>query len=172
MPAAHLAADAIVIFDITREPFDDWKSGPFLLMVAAIIAAITWLADEIPGARIFGVCVAIVAIVAAPFTVYWNWREHNRLRALYTHGDYELVEGVVSNFQPDDWRGSPQHFDVEGRRFVVSRLSHIPGFQNTVVAGGPNLSGQCVRIAATPDNEILWLGVLDAECQTSAIGSQ
>lgn len=68
--------------------------------------------------------------------------------AAYQKGEYQIVEGVVTDFHPMPYEGHQEEcFSVEEQRFCYSDYIIAPGFRNTASHGGPIRAGLQVRIA-------------------------
>jgi len=86
----------------------------------------------------------------------------NALQAL-SKGDFQTVEGRVSNFDPMPYEGHKMEcFSVQDKRFCYSDYFIVPGFRNATSHGGPIRPGLKVQIAyigAARHNTILRLKV-------------
>ena len=77
----------------------------------------------------------------------------------YRNGEYSVVEGYITNFQPLPTDGHGREcFVVSGQRFCYSDFHGTPGFNHTSTYGGPLHSGLFVRIGYR-GNMILLLEV-------------
>jgi hypothetical protein len=86
--------------------------------------------------------------ITAPITLLAN---SNAFTA-YQKGDYQIVEGVVTDFQPMPYEGHQNEcFSVQEQRFCYSDYEITPGFHNAVSHGGPIRAGLPVRIAYRND---------------------
>lgn len=75
-----------------------------------------------------------------------------RTRYRLNHGDYTVVEGVVSNFVPGDWIGHRHELwrvrsADQDHWYTYSRSTITSGFRQTQEEGGPIHNGVHVRIA-------------------------
>jgi hypothetical protein len=78
--------------------------------------------------------------------------EDSQALAAYQRGDYQLVEGNVTDFHPMPYEGHQDEcFSVQDKRFCYSDYVIAPGFRNTASHGGPIRSGLPVRIAYLGD---------------------
>jgi hypothetical protein len=97
--------------------------------------------------------------------------ELNKLKETYNNGNYEIVEGIVSNFDPMPYGGHKQEtFDINGIEFSYSDYGSYNGysrvFRNTRSHGGPIYAGAYVKIFYIHDeywneNFIIGLWVKD-----------
>jgi hypothetical protein len=88
------------------------------------------------------------------FVVSFGWRSYKlvRLRHLLESGRYEVVEGVVFDFRPMPPSGhAVEHFCVERKCFNYAE-NLTPGFNQTMLNGGPIHEGLTVRIRFTGNN--------------------
>lgn len=77
----------------------------------------------------------------------------------YENGNYEVVEGLIENFDPMPSSGHKmESFTVKGIRFEYSDFVVTPGFNNATSRGGPIREGLPVRISYI-GNTILKLEV-------------
>jgi hypothetical protein len=75
--------------------------------------------------------------------------ELNKLKEAYNNGNYEIVEGIVTNFDPMPYGGHKQEtFDVNGIGFSYSDYDNDRRrtFKNTRSHGGPIYAGAYVKI--------------------------
>lgn len=75
-----------------------------------------------------------------------------RMRYRLNHGDYVVVEGVVSDFVPGDWTGHRQELwrvrsGDQDYWYTYSKPIITSGFRQTQEEGGPIHNGVHVRIA-------------------------
>lgn len=83
---------------------------------------------------------------------YWrffsNILEYRRLIEARLSGNYQVVEGIISDFVPMPYEGhKSESFTVNGRRFEYSDFHITAGFNQSASHGGPIRAGQKVRIA-------------------------
>ncbi len=149
---------------------------PTIFGIAALLLGVVIVAGKIrSGWRqphwfipiFLGVFGVLSLCVLAPRSLH---QEPDALQA-YQKGDYQTVEGPVTNFDPMPYEGHrPECFSVQGKRFCYSDYVISPGFRNTVSHGGPIRPGLRVRIAyrnAGQHTAILRLDI--AEDQTAVI---
>lgn len=160
-----------VIFDISNTRFSDWSfaiiGGVFLT-----IGVLIFVGGATLRTKVLAVIGAAFAVTAASVGQLSLLSEYRNLRAAYARGDYLVVEGRVLQFDPGSGAGNmPERFVVGGRAFEVSAPMRTAAYHKTVHTGGPNLSDRCVRIAFTPENSILWLGVARVGCAGEPIAA-
>ena len=86
----------------------------------------------------------------------------------YQKGDYQTVEGIVSDFHPMPYEGHQDEcFSVQNHRFCYSDYEIAPGFHNAASHGGPIRNGLQVRLAFH-DGRILRLDVPNDQVPTPA----
>lgn len=86
----------------------------------------------------------------------------------YQRGDYQIVEGVVTDFHPMPYEGHQDEcFSVKDQRFCYSDYEIAPGFHNAASHGGPIHSGLEVRIAHR-EGRILRLDVAKGQAPSPA----
>jgi hypothetical protein len=79
--------------------------------------------------------------------------------AAYHKGEYQTVEGVVTDFRPMPYQGHQDEcFSVQDQHFCYSDYEIGPGFHNAASHGGPIRAGLPVRIAYR-DGRILRLEI-------------
>jgi hypothetical protein len=144
-----------VVFDVVEVGYRQWKFPACCFVFLAVIgvgqlalrrsrpadgqsASRRWFSRFSLG---FGVFCVVVSSVST-FWDYWSLRQ-----ALLT-GQYEVVEGVVTDFVPMPRMGhARERFVVNGRRFEYSDYLVTAGFNNSSSHGGPIRLGLRVRIA-------------------------
>jgi hypothetical protein len=78
--------------------------------------------------------------------------EDSQALTAYRNGDFQLVEGIVTDFHPMPYEGHQEEcFSVQDKRFCYSDYVIASGFRNTASHGGPIRSGLLVRIAYSGD---------------------
>ncbi|GGG67716.1 hypothetical protein [Edaphobacter dinghuensis] len=86
----------------------------------------------------------------------------------YRDGEYQTVEGIVSDFHPMPYEGHQDEcFSVADQRFCYSDYEIAPGFHNATSHGGPIRAGLPVRISYR-DGRILKLEVPRGDVPTPA----
>jgi hypothetical protein len=94
---------------------------------------------------IFACGFGLLWLCSAGFSVV---HEDSEALAAFQKGDYQIVEGVVTDFHPMPYEGNQEEcFSVQDERFCYSDYEIEPGFRNTASHGGPIRSGLPVRIA-------------------------
>ena len=104
------------------------------------------------------------------FSVFWTvlvgYGLATKLYSLlsrYEQGKYDVVEGLVQNFEPMPYAGhKSESFTVKGVKFSYSNYSVTSGFNNATSHGGPISEGLQVRISYIR-NTILKLETLKTE---------
>jgi len=83
--------------------------------------------------------------------MYGNYRA---ILSAYRSGEYNTVEGMISDFQPKPaFGGGYESFKVKDVPFFYSDYESSPGFNRTTRRGGPIKEGLPVRITYVYDNE-------------------
>jgi hypothetical protein len=157
----------VTAFSVSDHPFRNWWFPAFGLIFVTI--GLVWVLKPdlfAPFSRhrfqrsrffrwyffLFG---CAWTIIVAATTGVGSFRA---VRALGS-GDYQTVEGKVSNFMPAPFEGHrDESFEVDGVRFAYSDYVIISGFHQTASHGGPIREGLPVRIAYR-DGEIIKLEV-------------
>jgi len=89
-------------------------------------------------------------------------------RMAYRNGDYQTVEGIVTDFHPMPPEGHQDEcFSVQDQRFCYSDFDMAVGFHNAASHGGPIRDGVPVRIAYR-EGRILKLEVPPGAAATPA----
>ena len=100
------------------------------------------------------------------FSIFWTvfafggtFISHNYSRYIYNNDKYNVIEGIVENFDPMPWSGHKmESFTVHGVKFEYSDYRNTPGFNNATSKGGPIREGLPVKISYT-GNTILKLEI-------------
>lgn len=144
--------------------------GPVTFGIAALLLGVVIIAGKLrSGWRqphwfipiFLGVFSVFSLCVLAPRSLN---QEPDALQA-YQKGDYQTVEGPVTDFDPMPYEGHrPECFSVQEKRFCYSDYLISPGFRNTSSHGGPIRPGLRVRISyrvAGQHTSILQLDVAE-----------
>jgi|WetSurMetagenome_2_1015567.scaffolds.fasta_scaffold73505_1 hypothetical protein len=157
-----------VVFDAAQASYRD---GYLCLLLLFPAAAIVWIvADRRAPSSKRTLLRRVFPYIAAGFTgflaiggITLSWYNAWEFRARLSGGQYEVVEGVVTEFSPMPWEGhKPESFVVNGRRYEYSDFEDQPGFHNAQSHGGPIRSGLWVRIADI-DGQIARLEIARGE---------
>jgi len=94
-------------------------------------------------------CLSILFVIGY-FTLYSD-DELIKLKEMYLNNNYEVVEGIVSNFDPMPFGGHKlESFEVDGIKFSYSdyhsTVGYSPVFRKTRSHGGPIYEGLYVKI--------------------------
>jgi hypothetical protein len=133
----------MTVFDVTQSGFRHWWF-PAAGLVFIVLGA---------GMFVFGRRRVFAGILLL-FACFWTFvslaltaSDYFGLASALRHGRCEVVEGVVTEFEPwSDVIKKDETFVVNGRRFHYSDFTIMPGFNNTQVHGGPIHEGLRVRI--------------------------
>ena len=99
------------------------------------------------------------AVLWTATTFFVTYSKQKVFREAYANGEYEVTEGIVSNFDPMPRSGHKmESFTVSGTKFEYSDFVVTPGFNNATSRGGPIHDGLPVRISHV-GNVILKLEV-------------
>lgn len=165
-----MTAEYLVLFDIREQPFHALSGGLSVFIGAIIAVGVGWWADQ-RGAKLFAYFIAATFVLMAVAWLPSEWNRYAKLQTAMRNGDYLRIEGLVEDFRSDaESRGGPQSFSVGDVHFSFYRADSTPAFHRTLLAGGPNLAGQCVSIAHTENNSILWLAIKTSGCGDATSG--
>ncbi len=169
----HMPPEYVTVYQISKQS-TDWgfalAGGIPLLVGIILIFAKRKFKWEQPhwampifacGFGILWLCVAGVSVV----------HESSNALTVYTRGEYQVVEGVVTNFHPMPYEGyQDECFSVQDKRFCYSDYMVTPGFHNATSHGGPIRSGLPVRIAYI-GNMIVRLDIPKDQVLTPALSA-
>lgn len=139
----------VTVFQIAQRA-PDWPFACIGLLPLAAGAVIVW------GKRRFKWTQPhwLFAIFCCLFGILWIAIGTNILRGdsdavtAHQNGDYQMVQGVVTDFHPMPYEGHQDEcFSVQQERFCYSDYEITPGFHNSASHGGPIRAGLPVRIA-------------------------
>ena len=165
-----MASPYVTVFQVTQRSPDLWFAcvGLVPLIIGAVVI---W------GKRRFKCAQPhwLFAVFSCSFGVLWigvvgTTTASSDLTAFtaYQKGDYQTVEGLVSDFHPMPYEGHQEEcFSVQNQRFCYSDYMITPGFHNATSHGGPIHEGLPVRIAYQ-DGNILRLEIPQDQVQTPA----
>ena len=141
------------VFTVAQKSAPWWVSvvvpATFTICTALAIIAFVKLKTRRLAIVIGYLVVVFMALTLSPAGVADMYA---RARQAYARGEYETVEGPVSNFHPMPYSGHENEmFSVNGVRFSYSDYVVSPCFNNTASHGGPIHQGLHVRIAYSGD---------------------
>lgn len=150
-----MAQEYITVYQISKQSFD-WSFSLLGGIVPLIVGLVIFLGKrQLHWKRphwlmpIFACCFGLIWLCTAGISVL---HEDFQALARYQKGDYQLVEGPVTDFQPMPYEGHQEEcFTVQDRRFCYSDYVVAAGFHNTASHGGPIRAGLPVRIAYSGD---------------------
>jgi hypothetical protein len=150
----QMRPEYVTVYQISKES-TDWSfalAGAIPLLVGIVI---------ILGKRQFGWKRPnwILPIFACGFGLLWLCtagvsvvREDSHALNAFQKGDFQIVEGEVTDFKPMPYEGHQDEcFSVQDGQFCYSDYVIAPGFRNTASHGGPIRAGLPVRIAYSGD---------------------
>ncbi len=157
-----------LIFDADKVGYRHWKfpaAGMLLVAFQLCIVIYTrkypahagssWLRKN-PAVRqpVFALVILLLWVAIAfigTFSQYWELRQALR------SGDFEIVEGKVTDLMPVAPQGNTrEQFTVNGHHYKYSDYLITPGFNNSRSLGGPIRDGLHVRIADVLGNIRAW----------------
>jgi hypothetical protein len=143
------------VFDIGKKGFNWWfplAGVPFLLAGTVLI----WLGkrNRWPLSR------RLLGYFMVAFSLFWSlaaftstYSEYHELRTAYRNGEFSVVEGTVTNFQPMPYEGHKDEcFTVASHSFCYSDFMISAGFNNSASHGGPIRDGLPVRVSYVGGN--------------------
>ena len=143
------------VFDITANGYDWTSEGKVLISVIVLILA-WWFGPSLfpswtrvsPFARglIFSFLIGF-AILGAVTAYLFGYAHYSNLRREFEAGRFKVVEGVVSEFDPETVEHKEERFCVQGTCFKYSTWLVTEGFNRSYVAGGPIRLGLPVRVS-------------------------
>ena len=108
-----------------------WKQPPWLFAIFFCAFGLFWL------------CTAGMSVL----------REDFQMKTAFQTGNFQVVEGVVTDFHPMPYEGHQDEcFSVQDQRFCYSDYGVTSGFHNATSHGGPIQAGLPVRIAYVGNN--------------------
>jgi len=137
------------VFEITQEPFKWWFAAYGLVFIvlgtASIFAGTKW--PSLTRAKWLGYTFIIFASLYTVAVFYETYTAYRAAIGDYLSENYEIIEGVVGNFEPMPYAGHRDEcFSVGATRFCYSDYRITPEFNQTASHGGPIREGLPVRI--------------------------
>lgn len=140
-----------VVYDLASETYHVWPPVYlFMFLFLPLMFVIDVIRNVLAGRPAFTRKFLVWKLLFAAAFILWqiNWIRMDRAgwersRREYLAGEYEVVEGAVTNFEPET-RGSFESFSVNGHRYTYS--SRMWGFHQSNMIGGPMREGLHVRI--------------------------
>jgi hypothetical protein len=150
-----------VVFDLSQKGFQWWFPA-YGLIFAVIGGGISWLGRRRrwpPFRRFVGYFMIGFACLWSGLAFTTMFPEYLDLRSAYRHGQFSVVEGTVTNFQPMPYEGHQDEcFSVQSETFCYSAYVVTAGFNNSASHGGPIRDGIPIRVSYI-DNTIVRLEV-------------
>jgi len=148
----------VTVFDIATMDFPFW----WLAALPPVILAFAFLAGRLaanPFRRRLADGVGFVTAAGFALGFAYTYVEHNSLSAARGSGQYETVEGTISDFREVWDEGSPSEaFTVNGIAFDYVGNALTSAFHDIARDGGPIRPGQRVRIGHV-DGKIIKLEI-------------
>lgn len=144
------------VFDITVNGYKDWTFPAFgLIFVVAGILIWRYGPTHLPGwTRASPFARGAFCSFFIGFSVLWvigsfvsTYADYRSLRREFVEGRFKVVEGVVSEFDPETEGHKRERFCVGGTCFEYSTWLVQAGFNRSNAAGGPIRLGLPVRVS-------------------------
>ena len=144
---ASAVTQNVVLYDVTRSSVIAWQDVlPSVLMIA--LGLLLWLRRDDKRYRIgslallgFGILVGTVSVAVAAI-------QHRALSRRLATGDYDRVEGAITNFSPGSFDGhTTELFTVAGHTYTFKSTVTRAGYHDVQGSNGPLRDGVVVRIA-------------------------
>jgi hypothetical protein len=143
------------VFDISQKAFNWWFP---LAGVAFVLAGtvLIWLGKRNRWPlrrRLPGYFMVVFSSFWSLTTFTDTYSEYHELRTTYRNGQFSVVEGPVTNFQPMPYEGHRDEcFSVMAQNFCYSDYAISAGFNNSASHGGPIRDGLPVRVSYVGSN--------------------
>ncbi|MDB6149833.1 MAG: hypothetical protein JWQ44_1281 [Chthoniobacter sp.] len=144
-----------VIFDVSESGYRHWWF-PSVGLIFVVIGSVLFRFRHQLGHR----TPEFLPYLFLGFSILWTVfalvvtaAGHSHLSAALREGRCEVVEGIVTEFQPMPTIGKgSESFIVSGKRFEYSDFVVSPGFKHSTYKGGPMREGLAVRIHYVGDD--------------------
>lgn len=147
----------VTVFDIAETGYRTWPVPALGLIFVAIGVVQVFFRDRLPSGwrgkestrfnRVFSWCWLVFAcgwtliVFVSTYSEYWS------LSQAVKSGNVDVVEGLVSQFDPMPWEGHKmERFCVQNECFAYSNYWKTSGFNNATSHGGPIQEGLQVRV--------------------------
>lgn len=145
-----MPSEYVTVYEITQRTPDWWFACIGLLPLIAG-AVIIWGKRRFQWRRphwLFVFFYCLFGVVWIGIVGSTTLLEESDTFTAYQKGEYQTVEGIVTDFRPMPYEGHPDEcFSVQDQRFCYSDYVIAPGFHNAASHGGPIHAGLAVRIA-------------------------
>ena len=153
--------DYTPVFDVTQSGFRQWWDVVFGLLFT-VFGVVIFRRFRVNTSTFRRVIVFIFPVFAALFTITTlavTLNDYCNLASALRNGQCEIVEGIVTEFDPMPYEGhKDESFVVNGHRFRYSDYQGTAGFNQSQSHGGPIHEGLAVRIHSK-GNEIAKLEI-------------
>jgi hypothetical protein len=146
----------VVYYDLLNQPGPGfpWRTVLiilFALALGALLYAYTVISEDATykDQKILGFLILAGIISLESFTHWTETQRQNECRAWLKNGDYQTVEGEITQFRQDSSKSPKwEAFQVENHAFNYSLAENKGcGFNQITHQGGPFEQGKWVRIA-------------------------
>jgi len=161
----------VTVFDAAQMGYTDWSLPAGTLIFVAFGAFKVFYSTSRPNLerksliarnpRVFYALVLCFSVILSVVVFWATFTHYQTLRDALDHGNTQVVEGRIKNFQPEISDLSEKRyesFDVGDRHFSYSTNIVTGAFNKSRASGGPMAEGLYVRIHYT-GNSILRLEI-------------
>jgi len=140
------------VFDILTDGYRAWWVPIVVLLMAGAALVINNTVGIAPAGRpqyrrMFDTIFVVSGLCVAGLIFWATYSDYAHLRNAVRSGNFEVVEGTVSQFAPaDSGDHVPETFAVGKHRYQYSWAVITAGFHRTAPHGGPIRDGLHVRI--------------------------
>ena len=136
-----------VLYDVRQTSYVEWRDVlPSLMTIVVGLLLLPRRDDRryrLGSAVFIGMGLAFLTLTAGVRVI-----QHRTLVARLGNGDYDNVEGAITNFFPGSFDGhTPEVFVVAGHTYTFHGNTTTAGYHDVQGAGGPLREGIKVRIA-------------------------
>jgi len=137
----------IVLYDVSRTSFVELREVLPSVVMIAIGFLLLFVREErryrIGSVFLLGGGFAFLILIAGERAI-----QHRTLVRRLRNGDYETVEGAMTNFIPGSFDGHrPEQFSVAGHTYTFHGNTSTAGYHDVQGPNGPLRDGIIVRIA-------------------------
>lgn len=148
-----------VIFDLAQSGYRPWwfpALGLIFTIVGAVLVKFRRVVQQWRMPRVLG---KIFPYIFLGFSIFWTlaafagtYAEYYFLRKAYDEGRYQVLEGIVAQFDPMPYSGHKREsFVVGGKKFSYSDFEMTSAFNNTQSHGGSIRDGLYIRVTYVED---------------------
>ena len=138
-----------VIFDISKQHFQNWEN-PVFHSIIPLIVIIIFIIIEIKKKSLKKIIICCLGLIFwIMFVTFWilaSYSNHIFLQDSMKYNKYDMITGFIQNVKMEYGKSNTQLFAIKDIKFRISDNSSNGGYNKTIQEGGQLYQGECSRI--------------------------